>query len=68
MLEYQYSKIGSYICHVAKEPPTSLNELFAWGRLVVRNEKALAIRGLRRRMGFWRRNPETKGSSIRVNK
>jgi len=20
MLEYQYSKIGSYICHVAKEP------------------------------------------------
>jgi hypothetical protein len=51
MLEYQYSKIGSYICHVAKEPPTSLNELLAWGRLVARNEEALAIRGRRRRMG-----------------
>jgi hypothetical protein len=51
MLEYQYSKIGSYICHVAKEPPTSLNGLLAWGRLVARNEEALAIRGRRRRMG-----------------
>jgi hypothetical protein len=31
----------SYISHVAKEPPISLNEVWAWGRLVVRNQKSV---------------------------